>query len=146
MQSRRGGRNGTVTPGQAADRVSREVNGMSGKESEFEHETSLPRLMDVLVGDEDQVRRVRAAKRLGEIGDVHAIPALIEALRDKNLLVRMEAARALGEIGDAEAVSALIGALRDESDSVQLDAAVALNNIGTLDALAAVDAWLDSRR
>jgi HEAT repeat protein len=119
---------------------------MSGKESEFEHETSLPRLIDVLASDEDWDRRVRAAERLGEIGDARAIPALIEALRDKNLLVRMAAARALGEIGDAGAVPALIEALRDESDSVQLDAAVALNNIGTLDALAAVDAWLDSRR
>jgi HEAT repeat protein len=122
------------------------VNGISGKKSASEHETSLPHLMDVLAGGEDWFGRAGAARQLGAIGDARALPALIEALRAENKLVRMAAARALGEIGDAGAVPALIEALRDESDSVQLDAAVALNNIGTPDALAAVDAWLDSRR
>jgi HEAT repeat protein len=118
---------------------------MSGKESEFEHKTSLPRLMEVLASDGDLPRRIRAAERLGEIGDARAISALIEALRAENLLVRMAAARALGTIGDAGAVPALIEALGDESGSVQQFAAEALTRIGTPEALAAVEAWRAKR-
>ena len=87
---------------------------------------------------EDQTQsddaRSSAAKALGWIGPAgpEVIPALIQALADKDARVRAAAAAALGEIGPAavEAVPALIQTLQDRDVSVIVDAATALGKIG----------------
>ena len=72
----------------------------------------------------------KAAFELGNIGDVSAVPALIQALLDSNDTLRSNAAGALGKIGDASAVPALIQALKDRIASVRVSAVVALERIG----------------
>ena len=61
-----------------------------------------------------------------------AVPALINALQDKNESIRASAAYALGDIGSAaqDAVPALTQALRDESTWVRRHATEALGLIG----------------
>jgi HEAT repeat protein len=52
-------------------------------------------------------RRALACEALGKIGSPHAVPALVERLKDRRPEVRMAAVRALGDIGSEEAVPAL---------------------------------------
>ncbi|MEM4359193.1 MAG: HEAT repeat domain-containing protein, partial [Candidatus Bilamarchaeaceae archaeon] len=59
-----------------------------------------------------------------------AVPALIDALKDKNEDVRYGAAIALGKIGDARAVPALIDSLNDKGWIVREGAAKVLGRIG----------------
>jgi HEAT repeat protein len=87
----------------------------------------------------------RAASTLGEIGDAHAVPALIEALQNRSLLTRRYAARALGQIGDPRALPALAIALRDEHKDVRSAATGALAAFGE-SALEAVVAALRDKR
>jgi HEAT repeat protein len=71
---------------------------------------------------------------LGKIGDVCAVPVLIEELKDENETVRWTAAEALGKMGDTGAVPALIEALQDNHD-VRVRAAGALGLIGDASAI-----------
>ena len=59
------------------------------------------------------------------------MPALIDALRDKDKVVRMESARALGRMGGAarSAVPALTAATKDSDDLVKRAAAQSLEAI-----------------
>jgi hypothetical protein len=61
-----------------------------------------------------------------------AVPALIEAMQSKHVIVREKAARALGSAGPeaAGAVPVLIQALEDANWTVQRQAALALGEIG----------------
>ena len=70
-----------------------------------------------------------AIKKLGEIGEP-AIPALIPALGDKNLLVSRSAGEVLGNIG-LPAIPALVQALKDSDVQIRRRAAVVLVTIGT---------------
>jgi epoxyqueuosine reductase len=64
---------------------------------------------------------------LGNIGDPQAVPALIGALHDEEVLVRGHAAWALGRIGGEEALNALKEALdREEDVEVQQEIRCAL--------------------
>ncbi|MEN9223891.1 MAG: HEAT repeat domain-containing protein [Thermostichus sp. HHBFW_bins_43] len=56
--------------------------------------------------------RRNAAKALGQIGDVRAVPGLIEALACTDLHVREEAAYALAQLQDPRAVDPLLALLR----------------------------------
>ncbi|MFZ8842411.1 HEAT repeat domain-containing protein, partial [Thermoflexus sp.] len=130
---------------------------------------AVPALIQAL-RDEDRDVRWMAAWALGEIGDPQATPALTEALKDKESLVcwmaawalgkigvpalpallealqdkdeewevRYAAALALGQIGDPQATPALIQALRDENLVVRWAAAEALRKIGDPQALPAL--------
>jgi len=69
-----------------------------------------------------------AIKKLGKIGEP-AIPALMKALQDKNLLVRRSAAEALKQIG-RPAIPALAKALKNSDANVRTMAAGALGSIG----------------
>jgi HEAT repeat protein len=79
----------------------------------------------------DKRLRFGAANALVRIGPA-AVPALIEALKDKDRNVRRAAALALGKIGPAtkDAVPALIEALKDKESYVRSAAAWALGKIG----------------
>ncbi len=81
--------------------------------------------------------RRAAAEALGKIGDPQALPALIEALKDKDSGVREVAAGALREIGP-QALPALIEALKDKDSEVRRAAAEALGKIGGPQALPAL--------
>ena len=71
--------------------------------------------------------RVNAVHALGEIKDRRAVPALIEALKNKDL--KHAAVNALGNIKDSRAVPELIIALKDEGSAVRESAARALGRI-----------------
>jgi HEAT repeat protein len=58
------------------------------------------------------------------------VPALTQALVDKNVAVREAAVKALAEIGDASSTSALTQALQDTHSGVRQAAAEALRKIG----------------
>ena len=70
-----------------------------------------------------------AIEKLGEIGEP-AIPALMAALQDKNLLVRRSAAEVLKQIG-RPAILALAKALKNSDANVRVNTASALGRIGT---------------
>lgn len=74
----------------------------------------------------DRVRQ-DAAKALKKIGP-QAVPALLEALKDNNVLVREGAARAVAEFGPQakESASLLLAATKDSDSDVRFRAAVAL--------------------
>jgi HEAT repeat protein len=59
------------------------------------------------------------------------VPALIDAMQDKNLYVRRDAARALADFGPEAkaAVEPLIARLKDEEPSVRKAAAASLKQI-----------------
>ena len=50
------------------------------------------------------VYRVKAAEALGDLGDIRAVPLLIEALHDPYVDVQWLAAQALGKLKDSRAV------------------------------------------
>jgi serine/threonine protein kinase len=79
---------------------------------------------------EDHADRARAARVLGGIGPdaAHAIPVLLEALRDSAPSVRDDAARALERMGPT-AQAALAAAVRDPDPIVRRIAAEALGRI-----------------
>jgi HEAT repeat protein len=71
-----------------------------------------------------------AAWRLGKLGDMRAVQALLVAARtDEDVLTRVAAAKALGDLKAADAVSALIEMLDDQESLVQQAAEEALENI-----------------
>ena len=89
--------------------------------------------------DVDRDIRRAIGMALGKIGDPVAVPALIQALRDKQPAVPSQAAIALGQIGDTAALPPLIGTLKNDKDNrVRQDAATALGKIGDATAVAAM--------
>lgn len=62
--------------------------------------------------------RLRARHSLVSIG-ASAVPALTEALSDRNWRVRWESAKALTEIADPSAVDALVAAMEDDRPGVR---------------------------
>lgn len=97
----------------------------------------LAALIADLAHPSDRVRW-EAAQALGETQDTQAVPALIEALQDRNVHVRRDAAVALGKLGDARAVPALCEALTRWDRDVRRAAAVALGEIGNRHAVPAL--------
>jgi HEAT repeat protein len=85
-------------------------------------------LLEVLKNKNDDVRR-ESVYALGEIQDPKAVPALIEAFRDKDSEVRSEAARSLIIFGSV-AAPLLIKALNDEKYIVHKYASLVLGEIG----------------
>ncbi|MGH8001380.1 MAG: HEAT repeat domain-containing protein [Brasilonema sp.] len=75
---------------------------------------------------------------LGSIVSNVAIPALIQALQDKESLVRSSAASALGGTDSDTAITALIQALQDEDSLVRSSAVSALGEIGSDEAVCEV--------
>ena len=89
-----------------------------------------------LLDHPNATERARAAMRLGEMGDRHAVPALIQTLKDREMPVRLAAIEALGKLGDQQAVDSLIAIVHDPNAMVGLSAVEALGNIGGEKALA----------
>jgi len=98
------------------------------------------RLIEILQGPEEPegpyqaaYRRSGAAEALGSLGDPVAVPALVEALKDKNY-VSVCAAAALAKIKDPRAVQPLIAVLQDQEKFwvPRGAAAVALGDLGEI--------------
>jgi len=106
-------------------------------------QTAVPKLIELLKkpGENFQASAIRAnaAYALGQILQKTqnaslssiAVPALTEALKDKNENIRANAAYALGQIGSASqsTASKLIDVLRRDTEKVQANAAYALGRI-----------------
>jgi HEAT repeat protein len=88
-------------------------------------------LIDAL-RDKDLHLGIAAAEELANVAGRKTLAALLDALKDQQLVahVRAAAARALGKIGGEEALSALLSALDDESEIPRWSAAEALGRIG----------------
>lgn len=70
------------------------------------------------LADSNGLARLRARHSLVSIG-ASAVPALTEALSDRNWRVRWESAKALTEIADPSAVDALVAAMEDDRPGVR---------------------------
>lgn len=86
-------------------------------------------LADV-VAHGDAGRRQDAAHLLGEVGLPSVLPALRDALRDREADVRLIAVRSLAKLPGAAADDALESALRDRDETVRLAAMKALTKRG----------------
>jgi HEAT repeat protein len=91
---------------------------------------ALPGLIRLLKEHPNPDARRCAAAALGQIGDASAVPALIDALTDKNSLVRKAATDALGQLKDPSAVDPLCQLLERDNWFVARGAAEALAKIG----------------
>lgn len=78
-------------------------------------ELAVDPLIDILIMDEDDDVRSEAAETLGKIGDVRAIPPLINRLNDEDNRVRAKVEVALEEFGEV-ALDPLIERLEYESN------------------------------
>lgn len=95
--------------------------------TKLEAKKDLKGLIKALGYEKDWVTRKKAAKALGQIGDIQAAEALIAALEDRFICV--EAATALGKIGDIRAVESLIPILKDMDPYARIAAADALGKL-----------------
>ncbi len=85
--------------------------------------------------------RVYGVGKLGESGQLDAVPHLIQALKDEKVRVRLAAIDALGMLKDRQATEVLIPFLQDKRAVLALAAVDALSQIGdstAVDALIAV--------
>ena len=81
------------------------------------------------LGAGEDYERAERARKLAELGNKQAVPALIKALKDPAAQVRYAAAEALGQLGDQRAVGPLVLQLRDRSHWAQQGAAEALQKL-----------------
>ncbi|MBU0478965.1 HEAT repeat domain-containing protein, partial [bacterium] len=93
--------------------------------------------ISILTSDEDESIRLLSALWLGELGNILAVPSLINALKDKDSYVACNAAIALGMLKDTSAVQPLIEALEKEG-LLRIEAADALAEIGDQSAAQAI--------
>ena len=114
-----------------ATAVDRQVNALLA-----EVRTEEPALVDrwlIKIGlgkDRRTARRVyEVVEDLAKLGPP-AVPALIRALQDRDIMVQLVAAEALGDLGDARGVEPLIVVLKDDDQIVRCRAARALGELG----------------
>lgn len=86
-------------------------------------------MKDMLKGHEDKWSRSSAAYALGEMGGIHVVPALLDALNDPMPEVRRNVIKALGKIGDASIKYNLIPFLKDEDVLIRVCTVEALNRL-----------------
>lgn len=103
---------------------------------------AVDKLIAILVSDTSALVRDNAAFSLGLIGDEKAVPALLDALRDRDEWVRKSAVKALGYLRPKECVDALIGLIDDPSPTVRKNVARTLGEIGDRKACGALEKLL----
>lgn len=93
--------------------------------------TSTGKLMELLKNDSDNLVRAQCAYYLGFYKRKEALPLLLEATQDKDIVVVQDAVQALGKIGDPSAVPVLLKLLeRDKNIEIRRRCAEALSKIG----------------
>ena len=75
--------------------------------TKLQSKKNVKRLIKALNYKKDAIIRIRAAKALGEMKCVEAVPEIKNTLTDKNGTVKKACIAALGEIGGMEAISVL---------------------------------------
>jgi HEAT repeat protein len=95
--------------------------------------------------DEECEVRARAARAIGNIGDVGAVVSLIKSLGDPVWFVRLQTAKAIGALAHERAVRALVTALTDEAWQVRAAAAEALRRVGGPAVSALTECLFESR-
>ena len=88
--------------------------------------------------------RLLAVRSLGAIGDVNAVPLLIEAAADTNKHVALEAVWALGRLQDNRAAPVLLRSLHSPSPEIQQAAACGLGRRGDASSVPALTDLLKS--
>jgi HEAT repeat protein len=90
-----------------------------------------PALLDILKKDPETMVRGAVAHALGQIAGKDVVPALAQALKDREPQVRVHAAMSLGRLGAQakEAIPALREALKDSHGDVRRNARLALKRI-----------------
>ena len=87
--------------------------------AELSDERGVSAVLDALKNNINVWRGSAAQIRLGEKGDMRAVPYLIAILNGRYInTVRYHAAKVLGELGDKRAISALLGALSNDGGTV----------------------------
>ena len=86
------------------------------------------------------------AGHMGKLGDLRAVPPLIQSLKDRSAEVRAAAAESLGNLEDPRAVAPLVEALVDPELRVQSATAHALGRIGNKSACPSLTAVLRDPR
>lgn len=71
--------------------------------------------------DGDKGMRRRAARALGEIGEVQALPVLMEATKDPDAWVRLDVIRSLGKLRAAVALDVLLASLDDDNIDIRME-------------------------
>ncbi|HEX2217449.1 MAG TPA: HEAT repeat domain-containing protein, partial [Gemmatimonadales bacterium] len=82
------------------------------------------------LGHRSAARRMEACRFAGRLGDIGAVPLLIELLRDRDPGVRREAIRALGELRAIEAVPDIADAIERMGEWTNLLLLMALIRMG----------------
>ncbi|MBI3317697.1 MAG: HEAT repeat domain-containing protein [Candidatus Omnitrophica bacterium] len=106
---------------------------------------SMEVLLKALKEDPQREVRWQAAVELEALGSADAVPALVEALKDRDSLVRTGAAEALKGLADPRAVHPLARALKDQDSSVRRAAAEGLGRMGDKAAVPALSRALFHR-
>lgn len=87
-------------------------------------------LCRVVLADPSAIVRRTAGDALSDLGDIHAMAAMCQALEDPSKLVRWRAARFLNEMGDQSTVDALQRAVEREAEfDVRIEMMAALERI-----------------
>jgi HEAT repeat protein len=84
----------------------------------------------LMLSEDDETSRWKAAEMLGRMGDPDAVEPLIDTLWDDDPRVRLKAAWALGRIGDPRAISPLRRLYRMENEGAQEIITEAIDEIG----------------
>ncbi len=90
---------------------------------------TISKRIEELAHPDVEIRR-RAARKLGEKGDVRAVQPLCQALQDEDAHVRRAAASALGMLHHPDAMQPLQQALKDRRNGLRGAAAWAIGQIG----------------
>lgn len=80
--------------------------------------------------NESYPKSMKAANKLGNIGNKNAVGPLIKALKDPNRFVKKASARSLGKIGDKKAIKPLIQILSSKDSGFRKSAKEALVKLG----------------
>jgi HEAT repeat protein len=103
---------------------------------------SLAESLRPFVTDDQFLKRVQAAERLGVLKERRAFNPLLAALGDYNPQVRVAAVKALGMLGDRKATKSLLATLKDVEPPVRAEAAQTLGKLGDKRALNALESVL----
>jgi HEAT repeat protein len=93
---------------------------------------AVPQLIALLESNKTGLAaRLVAADALGHIGDLRAVPALLQLYDQPSVLVRMTSMEALARLGDPRALPAVLLSMTDSAWEVRAQAASAAGRIGS---------------
>jgi HEAT repeat protein len=105
--------------------------------------SGVPELMRILESETGMAAKITAADALGHIGDLNAVPALLQLYDNASQVLRLTAMQSLGKLGDPRALPAVLLAMTDPGWEVRAQAASAAGRIGSTDAIALLQQLLE---